>query len=35
MSHELIGLSEAELEEHYYRADPELRPILSALNGKA
>jgi len=34
MSHELIGLSEKELEEHYYRDDPELRPILSVLNGK-
>lgn len=32
-SHELIGLSEAELEEHYYRGDPELKPILSVLNG--
>ncbi len=35
MSHELIGLSEEELEEHYYRNDPELRPILSALNRMA
>lgn len=33
MSHELIGLSEAELEEYYYRGDPELKPILSVLNG--
>ena len=33
MSHELTGLSEAELEEFYYRDDPELRPILSVLNG--
>lgn len=32
MSHELIGLSEAELEEHYYRDDPELKPILAVLN---
>ncbi len=35
MSHELIGLSEKELEEHYYRNDPELRPILAALNRMA
>ncbi len=33
MSHELIGLTAAELEEHYYKNDPELRPILSMLNG--
>jgi hypothetical protein len=33
MSHELIGLSEKELEENYYRQDPELKPILSLLNG--
>jgi hypoxanthine phosphoribosyltransferase len=34
MSHELIGLSEKELEEHYYHDDPELRSILSVLNAK-
>ena len=28
MSHELIGLSSHELEEYYYRADPELREVL-------
>jgi len=32
MSHELIGLSEAELEEYYYKDDPELKPILSVLS---
>lgn len=35
MSHELIGLSEEELEKHYFSFDPELKPILAALNGKA
>ncbi len=34
MSHELIGLSEEELEQHYYKADPELRAVLSRLNKK-
>jgi hypoxanthine phosphoribosyltransferase len=33
MSHELIGLSEAELEEHYYQQDPEWREVLSVLHG--
>ncbi|WP_010261552.1 phosphoribosyltransferase [Treponema primitia] len=35
MSHELVGLSHEELEQHYYAHDPELRPILAALKGKA
>jgi hypoxanthine phosphoribosyltransferase len=34
LSHELVGLSEKELEEHYYRADPELREVLDVINGK-
>ena len=32
MSHELIGLSEEELEEYYYKQDPQLREVLSVLN---
>lgn len=28
MSHELIGLSDEELEEYYYKADPELREVF-------
>lgn len=28
MSHELIGLTETELEEHYFSKDPELRKVL-------
>ena len=31
MSHELIGLSDQELEDHYFSQDPELRPILGML----
>jgi hypoxanthine phosphoribosyltransferase len=31
MSHELMGLSKEELEEYYYRQDPELRPVLESL----
>jgi hypoxanthine phosphoribosyltransferase len=31
MSHELVGLSPAELEEHYYAHDPELRAVLDVL----
>ena len=31
MSHELIGLSRQELEEHYYKEDPELREVLNML----
>jgi hypoxanthine phosphoribosyltransferase len=30
-SHELIGLTQKELEEHYYRDDPELKKILTLL----
>ena len=33
-SHELIGLSREELEEHYYKADPELREVLQVLHGE-
>ena len=32
MSHELIGLSQEELEEHYYKEDPELREVLSMMH---
>jgi hypoxanthine phosphoribosyltransferase len=35
MSHELVGLSPEELEQRYYVQDPELRPILAALDGAA
>jgi hypoxanthine phosphoribosyltransferase len=35
MSHELMGLSPAELEEFYFRQDPTLRPILSGVLGTA
>ncbi|HTX73563.1 MAG TPA: phosphoribosyltransferase [Rectinemataceae bacterium] len=31
MSHELVGLSDDELEQHYYPEDPELRDILKSL----
>jgi len=31
MSHELVGLTEEELKEHYYPEDPELQSILSVL----
>ncbi|MDR2478777.1 MAG: phosphoribosyltransferase [Treponema sp.] len=31
MSHELVGLSKAELEEHYYKQDPDLRNVLDVL----
>lgn len=34
MSHELVGLSEPELEQHYYKQDPELKSILSPYLGK-
>ena len=30
-SHELIGLSQEELEQHYYRDDPELREVLQII----
>jgi hypoxanthine phosphoribosyltransferase len=32
MSHELVGLSEEELEKNYYAQDPELREVLKVLN---
>jgi hypoxanthine phosphoribosyltransferase len=32
LSHELVGLTPGELEEHYYVHDPELRKILAVLN---
>lgn len=32
MSHELVGLSKAELEEHYYSQDPSLREAFSFLD---
>ncbi len=31
LSHELVGLSPAELEEHYYKDDPELREVLGSI----
>jgi hypoxanthine phosphoribosyltransferase len=31
-SHELIGLTPEELEEHYYKDDPELREVLSVMH---
>jgi hypoxanthine phosphoribosyltransferase len=31
MSHELVGLSAQDLEEHYYKDDPELRTVLNVL----
>lgn len=31
MSHELIGLSAEELEEHYFKGDPELREVFESL----
>ncbi|GHU88673.1 phosphoribosyltransferase [Spirochaetia bacterium] len=33
MSHELVGLSESELEANYYAVDPELREVLKVING--
>lgn len=33
MSHELVGLSNEELEENYYKKDPELKEILSPYLG--
>ena len=33
MSHELVGLSNEELEENYYKRDPELKDILSPYLG--
>lgn len=31
MSHELVGLSDKELEEYYYKADPDLKKILDPI----
>lgn len=31
MSHELVGLSQQELEEHYFAQDPELRKVLDMM----
>ena len=35
MSHELVGLSNEELEEHYYKADPALKDVLEPLLNKS
>jgi len=35
LSHELVGLSSGELEEHYYKDDPELRDVLNSIIKKA
>ena len=34
MSHELVGLSDEELEKNYYSQDPQLREVLSVINQK-
>ena len=34
MSHELIGLSKEDLEENYFKQDPELREVLDVLANK-
>jgi hypoxanthine phosphoribosyltransferase len=34
LSHELVGLNKAELEEYYYKQDPELRDALKVLEGE-
>ncbi|MEJ5188942.1 MAG: phosphoribosyltransferase [Breznakiellaceae bacterium] len=31
LSHELVGLTKEELEEYYYKDDPELRPVLEMI----
>jgi len=31
MSHELVGLTHTELEDNYYKRDPELRPVLDVI----
>ena len=33
MSHELVGLSNTELEENYYKQDPELKKIFTDIMG--
>ncbi|MCL2066803.1 MAG: phosphoribosyltransferase [Treponema sp.] len=35
MSHELVGLSQAELEKNYYEHDPQLREALKVITGNA
>lgn len=34
MSHELVGLSNEELEKYYYALDPELKPVLDSILAK-
>jgi len=34
MSHELVGLTKTELEENYYKRDPELFEAMSVISGK-
>jgi len=34
MSHELMGLTQTELEENYYKRDPELRNVLDVITNK-
>jgi hypoxanthine phosphoribosyltransferase len=31
MSHELVGLSQAEISEHYYQQDPELHKVMQLI----
>ena len=31
MSHELVGLSQEEIDEHYYRQDPDLRRVMQVI----
>jgi hypothetical protein len=33
MSHELVGLSESELEANYYAQDPAMREVLGVIRG--
>jgi hypothetical protein len=35
MSHELVGLTQEELEENYYKRDPALREALSVITGSS
>jgi hypothetical protein len=34
MSHELVGLTDEELKEYYYKDDPELKAILDSIMEK-
>jgi hypoxanthine phosphoribosyltransferase len=34
MSHELVGLTETEIEEHYYKRDPDLRQAMGIITEK-